>query len=574
MQTRIKILASSFIFAFLLIVIRLFYWQIIKGEELSIRARDQQRWGRFVQASRGDILASDNTWLAARGESWLLYAQLNEISDEINKIADVVAPLLIESEPAGSVSKNRVLDEANRLKLLLSRKDVVWVPLKHKLTSEVKANIEALDINGLGFEFEETRVYPEASSAAHLLGFVGKNSEGEDQGYFGLEGYYDLVLSGKPGYITRDSDARGIPILTGDSKEISAVRGIGLVTYVDKAVQILLDRKLKEGIEKYKAIAGTAIVIDPKTGGILGISSYPSFDPAKYYEYGDEFFINPAVSLSFEPGSIFKVLIMAAALDSDKVKADTKCDICFGPVKVDKYTIETWNKEYRKDSNVTDIIVHSDNVGMVFVGKKLGTELMYEYLDKFGMGKLTGIDLQGEMTPKLREKEKWNEVDLATASFGQGVAVTPIQMIMAVNAIANKGVLLKPKVVKSIIAPGWEEIIDDDQGRQVISEKTATEVAAMMVEAAKNGEAKWTYARGFGVAGKTGTAQIPISGHYDEEKTIGSFIGFAPANDPKFLMLVTLREPKTSPWASETAAPLWYLIAKDLFLYFGIQPEN
>ncbi len=573
MQNRIKAMTLAFLLAFFLLISRLFYWQVIKGKDLSEQARRQYQTGRSVGAQRGNILARDGTWLAARSEAWLVFAELKKITETPTKIADKLAPLFVEAENSDNYL-NKVLNEANRIKGILGKDEVVWVPLKHKVSSSVKANIEALDIDGIGFESEESRVYPEASSAAHLLGFVGKNSEGEDQGYFGLEGYYDLILSGKPGFIARDSDARGIPILVGDSKEILAVGGVDLLTHVDKAVQLSLEKNLLKGIETYGALSGTVIVMDPKTGGIMGISSYPSFDPVKYYDYGNTFFINPAVSLSFEPGSIFKVLIMASALDAKVIKTDTICDICAGPVKVDKYYIETWNKEYRRDSNMTDVIVHSDNVGMVFVGDKLGSGRMYDYLDKFGIGKLTGIDLQGEMTPALREKDKWSVVDTATVSFGQGVATTPIQLVKAVGAIANKGILAKPQVVDSIAAEGWEEDIKPDSRERVISQKSAAEMTAMMVEAAKNGEAKWTHTRGFNVAGKTGTAQIPIAGHYDEEKTIASFVGFAPADDPKFVMLVTLREPQSSPWASETAAPLWYSIAKDLFLYFGIRPEN
>jgi cell division protein FtsI/penicillin-binding protein 2 len=265
---------------------------------------------------------------------------------------------------------------------------------------------------------------------------------------------------------------------------------------------------------------------------------------------------------------------MAAALDAKAVEPDTICDVCAGPVRVDKYTIETWNQQYNPDSSMTDIIVHSDNVGMTFVGSKLGAEALYGYLDKFGIGKLTGIDLQGEATPALREKGSWSIVDLATASFGQGVAITPIQMIKAGAIIANGGRVVSPHVVTKLEKDGWREDISGKVGEKVLSDEAASQIKAMMVEAAKNGEAKWTYQRGFSVAGKTGTAQIPISGHYDAEKTIASFIGFSPAQNHKFIMLITLKEPTTSPWASETAAPLWYAIARDLFPYFGIQPEN
>lgn len=561
--------------AFLGLAARLFHWQVVKSKELSAQARRQHQIGQVLAAPRGNILATDNLWLAGRDRGWLAYAAIPELEENISKVADELAPFFV-ADGAGDKDEyqNQLLVEASRLKELLGKKKTVWVPLEHKLSEPIKKNIEALQIKGIGFEPEELTSYPEASSAAHLLGFVGKDAEGQDKGYFGLEGYYDLILSGKPGYLARELDARGIPIAIGDIQEIEAVGGLNLLTHIDRAIQILAEKKLKEGLEKYGAKAGTVIIMRPGDGAVLAMSSYPDYDPAKYFEYSDEYFKNPAVSDAFEPGSIFKILVMAAGLDAGVVKPDSECDICSGPLKIDKYTIETWNNQYFPGSTMTEIIVHSDNVGMTFVGQKLGAEKMYGYLTKFGIGSPTGIDLQGEVTPVLRQKKEWSIVDVATASFGQGVAVTPIQMIKAAAVIANGGVSVTPQVVDKLIGEKWQEDIQPVRGGRVISEEAVREITLMMTEAARSGEAKWTHLRGFSVAGKTGTAQIPIAGHYDSEKTIASFVGFAPAEKPKFIMLVTLREPQSSPWASETAAPLWYNIAKDLFIRFGIQPEN
>src|SRR3990167_1481147 len=431
-----------------------------------------------------------------------------------------------------------------------------------------------MNLAGIGFEPEDLRSYPEASIAAQVLGFVGKDDEGLDKGYFGVEGYYDLELSGKEGFLQRESDARGIPILSGTSREISAVGGVDLLTHLDKTIQLIAEKKLTDGIEKYGAKSGWVVVMNPKTCAIVAMAAWPSYDPAEYWTFGNDYFKNPVISDSFDPGSIFKPLVMASALDAGAVEPDTKCDICGGPAKIDKYSIETWNKEYRPDSTMTDVIVHSDNVGMVFVGNRFGADRLYDYLSKFGIGQMTGIDLQGEANPGIREKGTWNIVDLATASFGQGIAVTPIQMIRAIGVIANDGVIMEPQVVDKIALDGWQSDIKPLAGERVISKKAADEITAMMVLAASEGEAKWTAIGGFGVAGKTGTAQIPVKGHYDEDKTIGSFVGFAPANDPKFVMLVSLTEPQSSPWASETAAPLWFSIANELFVYLGIQPKS
>lgn len=357
-------------------------------------------------------------------------------------------------------------------------------------------------------------------------------------------------------------------------REVGAQEGVDLKTHINKGLQIMVEQKLKEGIEKYGAKGGTVIVMEPKTGAIKVMASFPSYDPFYYFKYDNSVFKNPAISNSFEPGSVFKVIVMASALDAGVVRPETECDICGGPLKIDKYFINTWNNKYNPNSTMTQVIVNSDNVGMSFVAFRLGKEKMFDYLNRFGFGKLTGIDLQGEVAPPLRNRNEWSDVDLATASFGQGIAVTPIQLVKAVGAIANRGIMVKPVVVDKVLIDGVNKDIKTQTEGRVISEKATLEITAMMVEAAKKGESKWTYLKGFKVAGKTGTAQIPIAGHYDPEKTMASFIGFAPYDDPRFVMLVVLSEPSSSPWASETAAPLWYNIAKDLFLFYGIHPDD
>ncbi len=566
---KVRILSFAFILLFLGLVLRLGYWQIVRGAELSRDGQFQYNSSKVQEAPRGNIIARDGSFWALRTDAWLVFANTNEITDSPKAISEKLAPFFVED----SEDRALLLSEIGRLETLLSKKGA-WIPLKQKVGSDAKKNIEALKIKGIGFENEEARYYPEASSAAQLLGFVGKDEEGGDIGYFGLEGYYNLPLSGKPGFLGREKDARGAPILVNGSSEITAISGVNLKTNIDKRIEILAEGKLKEGIEKYGAKSGSVTVMDPMTGKILAMTSYPSYDPRSYSKYSDALFKNPVISDSFEPGSIFKVLVMAAGLDAGVIRPDTTCDICAGPLKIDKYIIKTWNEEYHADINMTDVIVHSDNIGMSFIGAKLGADSMYDYLDNFGIGKSSGIDLQGESNPSLRKKGTWNSVDLATASFGQGVAVTGIQMIRAVSAIANGGLLVSPQVVDSIQGDGWEEKIKSDQPKRVISKEAASEVTQMMVEAAERGEAKWAKAPGFKVAGKTGTAQIPVSGHYDSTNTNASFIAFAPAQNAKFVMLVTLQSPQTSPWAAETAAPLWYSIAKELFPYLGIAPEQ
>lgn len=554
---RLKIAAFIFLLLFMSVSAKLFYWQIVKGDELSRDASYQYSGSKKLKAARGNIYANDGTWLAVTRTNWLLFAELPKLTKTPEEIGNLLAPLFVPEE--------EVLVEIDRIAGILERDGVVWVPIRHKITTDIKEKIIDLNLPGLGFEAEESRYYPEGSASAQLLGFVGKDEEGNDTGYFGLEGFYDILLSGKSGYMQREKDLKGVPLLSGGVSEVTSLAGTDLYTYIDKRVQASLEEKLKDGIEKYGAKEGSIIVMEPSTGKILGMSSYPSYDPAKYNEFEGNLYRNPAISDTFEPGSVFKIIVMAAALDAEIVEPDTICDICSGPLKVDKYYINTWNNKYYPDSTMKDVIVHSDNVGMSFIAQKMGADLLYDYLDKFGIGKITNIDLQGESSVPMRKKGTWNIVDLVTSSFGQGIATTPIQIIRASAAIANKGYLVTPKVVESANLNDRERIISED---------AAEKMTAIMVDAAAYGEAKWTNLSGFSVAGKTGTAQIPIAGHYEADKTIASFVGFAPANNPKFIMLVTLKEPQSSQWASETAAPLWYAIAKDLFNYFGIQPEN
>lgn len=571
-SNRLAVFQIGFFLAFLLLLYRLFQWQILEGKVLSAQARNQYEYKSQINAPRGSILSSDGSWLVTSGQAWTIAASIQEIKEDKKKIADEIAPFFV---PEGIEDRDKAVnEESDRLYTLLTKDKIVWTPLKARVNDAIKKKIEELDFEGIRYEPEEVREYPESSTAAQLLGFVGKDKNGNNQGYFGLEGYYDKPLSGKPGYVSREADPMGAPILLGESREVSAINGMDLVTNIDTAIQITLEKRLKEGVEKYAAKGGSVVIMEPKTGAILGMTAYPSYDPGKYWEFGDTYFSNPVVSGTFEPGSIFKVLVMAAGLDAGVVTPNTLCAICYGPYKIDKYLIETWNKQYVADSTMTSVIVRSDNVGMVFVANLLGIDRFYNYLKAFGVGESTGIDLQGESVAPLRDRKDWGPVEQATASFGQGVAVTPIQMIRAVGAIANGGIMVKPQVVDKLVTTNWEEDIKPDEGKRVLSEKASLEITQMMAEAAKNGESKWTYLKGFRVAGKTGTAQIPIDGYYDETNTIASFVGFAPYDDPKFVMLVTLQQPQTSQWASETAAPLWYNIAKDLFLRFGIQPEE
>ncbi len=575
---RLDFLFLAFLFFVLLIIYRLFWWQIKAGEKLAILAESQRSFQIELPARRGRIFAADNYPLVDNQEAYLVYADLTKISQGPSEVAAQLAPLLdSEAATASAKEKLRLLKNKElKIKERLESPDLAWVCLERKAKKDVKEAIERLEIEGIGFERESLRFYPEASLSAHLLGFVGSDESGYDKGYFGIEGYYDLELRGRPGVLYQEKDASGKPILLGRFEREEAADGNDLVLHLDRSIQFMLEEKLKEGIEEYGAKSGSAVVLEPQTGAVLAIAAWPAYEPGDFSNYDKAFYKNPVVADSFEPGSIFKIITMAGALNEGAVEPETRCEKCTGPRVIGPNVIHTYDNQYYPDSTVQEILEHSDNVGIVFVAEKLGKEHFLKYVKEFGLDSETGIDLEEEAAPDLRPEKEWRDIDLAAAAFGQGIAVTPIQMIRAVAAIANEGQLIKPRVVAMVRGKEREVAIKPEVVARVIKPETAKTLTEMMVSAVEHGfphlEKYGIF--GFRIAGKTGTAQIPLAGHYDEEKTIASFVGFAPAEKPKFVMLITLLEPTSSPWGANTAAPLWFEIAKRLFLYFGISPEE
>ncbi|MBU1032068.1 penicillin-binding protein 2 [Patescibacteria group bacterium] len=556
-----------FLFFLTAIILRLFYWQIIKAPLLQSQAEFQYFTDIKIEATRGNIFFSDGSPVASSNPSFTLYGLPKTIkSDEILNYSYLLAKILSPSlEEIDAAAKN-IIDKLSQ--------DLYWVRLANNVSVEQKKQIDELNITGIGFEQGTTRFYPEGSSSAHLLGFVGYDEKGLKKGYFGLEGFYDGELKGISGLVRHEKDALGLPILIGNFSTNEAKKGKDLVLSIDRSVQFIAEEELKAGIEKYGARVGSVVIMDPKSGDILALASFPNYDPSRYFSFPKEYFKNSVVADQYEPGSTFKVLVMAAAINEDVVKPDTKCDICSGPISVGGFSIRTWNNKYFPQTSMKDVIIHSDNTGMVFVGRQLGLDKFYSYLENFGFGRLTNIDLQDESSPEIRSKNNWREIDLATASFGQGIAVTPIQMIRAVAAIANGGNLMESHIVREIKDENSTFEIKPKIIRQVIKDSTAEIIKEMMVAAVEEGEARFTKTKGFKVAGKTGTAQIPVAGHYDADKTIASFVGFAPADNPKFVMLVRYDEPSSSIFGSETAAPTFFEIAKQLFIYYNIAPSE
>jgi len=555
---RIWFVFSVFILLTCGIIARLFYWQIISGYHLKAEATAQYKLELTLPAERGSIITSDGYPIVMNKSASLVYAEPANIDN--HKVFSELVSQVLQIDVASVAA-------------MISDTSKMWSPILHKVDEEKIQELKLLNVKGLGFEKEPKRYYPEGSMAAQLLGFVGLDQNGNDVGYFGLEGYYNRELQGKAGSITIEKDVTGAPILVGDSTRIEPENGSTMVLWLDRTMQNIVEKKLIEGIQKYGAKEGSVVVMDPTTGGILAMASYPSYHPGQYREFDREFYKNPIVASQYEPGSTFKALVMGIAIDKGLIKATTIFDEK-EPVEVSDYTIRTWNNEYHGPITMTEVLEHSSNVGMVYVGKLLGIETFVQFIKDVGFGLPTKIDLEDESSPIMRSDRDWKEIDLATASFGQGIAVTPLQMIRATSAIANGGWLMEPHMVKQM-QNAKKRIIEvkPKKIRQIFSAATAQVVTEMMTAAVDNGEAKWAKPKGYRIAGKTGTAQIPVAGHYDNKKPIASFVGFAPADKPRFAMLVTLREPSSSQWGSETAAPLFFNIAKELFLYLGIPAQ-
>ena len=576
---RLKILKAIIFVTATLVILRLFYWQFISKINDTSQNLNQDE----IPASRGEIYTSDNFPLVTNQEAFLFYGKPKEIENP-KESAVKLAPFLISEKFATREAeltddekkqkKDEIKKQEESLYKKFTEKYLYWVQIARKIPLATKQKIENLQITGFGFENDEKRLYPEASMGAQFLGFVGSDKLGRDTGYFGLEGYYDNKLRGKPGRLGQDTDPFGLPILVREFRPLASHKGESLHLSINRAIQFMVEDKLKTAVEKYGAKDGTVIVADPKTGKILALATYPAYNPANWQGYDENLYKNKAVADTYEPGSTFKLITMSAAIDLGVLKPNTKCNICTGPRQIGGFEISTWNKKYYPDSTMTEVIQHSDNIGMTFVAEKLGVDKFYDYLSRFGFGKLTNIDLQEESPGSIRDKKDWRPIDLATASFGQGIAVTPIQMIQATAAIANGGKLISPKIVEKIDSSEDEAIVKPEETRQVISPQTAAQITEMMVYAVEKGEARAFAPKGYRIAGKTGTAQIPVAGHYDPNKTIASFIGFAPANNPKFVMLVRFTEPSSSVFGSETAAPTFFSISKEIFNYFGISPTE
>lgn len=559
---RIKVLTILSLFLFICLFLKLFQKQILQSKAYSELAFQQQTVKKEIIPKRGEVFVKEQgeETLYPLATNITLYA-VSVVPKQVKdpkKVAKELALLL-------SLDEKELFNQINNKKPYLP-------PLKRKLNEEEAKKIKDLNLEGVYLEEENYRCYPEGERAAHVLGFVDAQGDGK----YGVEGFYDKELKGQKGLIFVEKDIKGryISLLNKNKTQ----DGLSLVLTLDRTVQYMAESKLKEGVEKFKAESGSILIMDPKTGAILAMASYPFFDPNKYNEVKKEdygIFTNPVIGEVWEPGSVFKIITMAAGIDSNKITKETK-RYFEAKINVDGHDIWTYDKKSQGEQTMTQVLETSNNVGAVFVVGEIGKELFSKYLKNFGFGSLIGIDLEKEVNKSLKPWESWRNVELATMGFGQGIAITPLQLAVATSAISNGGKLVLPHIVAEIINPdGKRETVKPKEIRQVISPSSAEIISEMMVSVVEKGHGKRAGVPGYKVAGKTGTAQIPKKGGgYEENQSIGSFVGFAPAENPRFVMLVKIDRPKTVEWAESSAAPVFGEMAKWLLEYYQVSPTE
>jgi len=543
----------SFIFLFGLIIIsRLFYIEVINHQYWKALAQGQQKSFVSLEGERGEIFFQDGTPLALNREFDLVYAVPNEVKKPV-ETAEILSLIL-------------GLDE--KVVLEKFKKDSFYEILKKKLTEKEISDLKKANLPGIYLKKEKRRYYPFGELASKVIGFVGGNNVGQ----YGIEGFYEKTLKGEDSYLEKEKGPFGYLLTAGPKK------GSDIFLTLDYNIQFMVEKLLKETREESIFEKGEVIVMDPRSGKILALANFPNYDPNQYTEVSNlEFFKNSSIQDFFEPGSIFKPITMAAALDQGKITPQTTY-VDEGKVQIKGNTIYNWKKKAWGERTMTEVLEKSINTGAVFAEKQLGHDLFLEYIKKFGFFEPTYIDLQGEVFSQNKEFKKGYEINFATASFGQGIEVTSIQLVKALSVIANGGKLVKPQIAEKIRENGiTKEIKQEVQGDVVISPNTASQLTAMMVSVVENGFGKSARIPGYYIAGKTGTAQvswsalgIPQQGY--SPMTIQSFIGFFPAFNPQFLILVKLNNTKV-PSASYSAAPLFKKVAQYLINYKQIPPD-
>ncbi|OGC56336.1 hypothetical protein A3H26_01960 [candidate division WWE3 bacterium RIFCSPLOWO2_12_FULL_36_10] len=562
------------LFVLFLFALRLLSIQVFQNDKYKTLAKQQHTDLQDIPAKRGDILSSDGFPLATTRMAYLMYAEPKKLLNTDETIEKLIQ--ILKSSDS-TIDTDKLEDDLHKLLTL----DLYWVLVRHNVSLQVKEKIESAGLKGIGFEEEPVRYYPEGSLASHVLGFVGGGEDSGLKGYFGIEGFFDGDLRGKSGRVIEEKGALGNPILVGGYKKVDTINGRDFVLTLNRAVQYIVEKRLKEGVIKYGAVSGSVIVMNPETGEIIAMANYPTYDPKDFTKEVNiedkETFAkierkNLAIADTYEPGSVIKSLTISSAVDLNIVNPQTTFSDD-GPVSYSGHVINNWDGKHYGIQTIIQLLQKSNNIGAAWVGHLVGSERIHKYFSNFGLGFSTGIELEGEDAGILRDSAEWTDIDLANAAFGQGLLTTSIQILNAFNAVVNGGNLMKPKIVSKIIDNGKEIIVKPKVVRRIISEKTSETMIFLLTKAVEGGESKYFNIKNYQIAGKTGTAQIFVDGKYDSQKTNATFIGYVPVSK-KFSMIVRLDQPTSSVFAAETAVPLWMDIAKDLLVFYSVTPDK
>lgn len=529
---RTNILLISIISLFAANLTRFFYWQIIRGHEFHQKQLSQNYKITKIEPIPGEIISQDQYPLVINQNRYQLSIYKPDLKTSLSDI---------------TIAINHVRpDLTQELTQLISdfqqNPQQKWLTLPQDFSRDQTIQLQ---LPGLSFKKVNRRFYPEETM---LLPILGNSST------TGLQSYYQQQLIGRTGFTWTPKDAVGEPILSDKSWQIEPVNGRDLHLNINRSIQYVVENQLAQGIRQYQADSGSVIVLESSTGKVLAISSQEA-SPS-----GNSKII--AIADLFEPGSIFKPLVVAMALDSQTINQDYVCQNCNQPKTVGDHTINNWDFSLHPNSNLYDIIKNSDNIGMSSIIEILGLKQFTNYYYHLGLNQKTGIDLPGEAKPP--QKTYWSPIDLATASFGQGFAINQIQMITAFNTLANNGFLVPPRIAEYLSQNNQSIPIKSSPSRQIFSVTTTNLIKSILKYSVNNGAVARYKPAGLEVCAKSGTAQVAVSGGYSQSLANASYLGFFPCDQPKITMIVTLFNPKVSSWGSSTAAPVWFNIANTI----------
>ncbi|MDZ7672171.1 MAG: penicillin-binding transpeptidase domain-containing protein [Halanaerobiales bacterium] len=550
-KKRIKVLFFIITFVLLLLIGRLIWIQIINNEEYYDKALQQRIMELKVNPNRGKIFDINGKELAVSVTSKTVVGlpkQVTNPTQTAGKLADIL-----------SVGYETIF---NRLS-----KDAYAVYLERQIPDQKVEKIDDLQLEGITFIDESKRIYPREKLASQILGFTGIDNNGLE----GMELSFDRYLTGSRGLILTERDASGQVIPESVIDYIPEKDGNDLYLTINEAIQHSAERELASAAKEFNAEGGTIIVMEPNTGNIISMANYPTYDPNNFSDYNKRYWRNRAITDNYEPGSTFKIITTASAIEEGVVNQN---DVFYdtGKIKVEKEYIECWNDQGHGIELFSEVVQNSCNPGFVQVGLRMGKESFFKYINAFGFGQKTNIDLPGEAVGLIPKYSSVGDIEIATISFGRGISVTPIQLISAISAVANNGVLMKPNLINKITDQNGKILKDSKpvEVRRVVSSNTANKTLSLLENVVSSGTGTNAYIEGYRVGGKTGTAQ-----HYNSNLYDSSFVGLFPVNDPQFVVLVVLYgiDGQTY-YASQTAAPLFKSIASDLIRYYKVPSQN